>query len=93
MERSFGTVALAALLGGCAAGVTADIPAYPMYEEAVEIPPGHMPPPGSCRVWFPGGPPGQQPAPGDCGELQRVVPPGAWLLYRPNMDRRVIRIG
>ena len=93
MKRSFGTVALTALLGGCAGGVTADIPAYPMYEEAVEIPPGHMPPPGSCRVWFPGGPPGQQPAPGDCGELQRVVPPGAWLLYRPNMDRRVIRIG
>ena len=45
-----------------------------------EIPPGHMPPPGKCRIWFPGKPPGQQPPPGDCWELERQVPPGAWLI-------------
>lgn len=44
------------------------------------IPPGHMPPPGQCRIWFPGKPPGQQPPPGDCWELKRRVPPGAWLI-------------
>jgi hypothetical protein len=45
-----------------------------------KIPPGHMPPPGKCRIWFPGKPPGQQPPPGDCWELERHVPPGAWLI-------------
>ncbi len=29
-------------------------------------PPGHMPPPGECRVWWPDRPPGQQPPPFRC---------------------------
>jgi len=41
------------------------------------IPPGHRPPPGSCRVWFPGLPPGQQPPPGSC---YAYVPAGAVLV-------------
>jgi hypothetical protein len=45
-----------------------------------EIPPGHMPPPGKCRIWFPGEPPGKQPPPGECKELRHQVPPGAWLV-------------
>ncbi|MBN2732241.1 MAG: hypothetical protein JXR26_07425 [Balneolaceae bacterium] len=44
------------------------------------IPPGHMPPPGSCRIWYKGTPPGKQPPPGDCYYLSRRVPPGAWLI-------------
>jgi uncharacterized protein len=44
---------------------------------SVDIPPGHMPPPGSCRVWYPGRPPGQQPPPGDCDV---AVPEGAVLI-------------
>lgn len=47
---------------------------------APRIPPGHMPPPGSCRIWYKGTPPGQQPPPGDCYYLSRRVPPGAWLI-------------
>ncbi len=35
-------------------------------EQATGIPPGHMPPPGECRVWQPGVPPGQQPPPYRC---------------------------
>jgi len=51
------------------------------YESVLpKIPPGHMPPPGKCRIWFPGRPPGQQPPPGDCWELESQVPPGAWLI-------------
>ena len=51
------------------------------YESTVpRIPPGHMPPPGQCRIWLPGKPPGQQPPPGDCRELERQLPPGAWLI-------------
>ena len=56
------------------------------------IPPGHLPPPGECRVWIPGQPPGQQRPPGDCLTLQRRVPPGAWLIYRPGRDRKVVEV-
>ncbi len=45
------------------------------------IPPGHFPPPGSCRVWNPDLPPGQQSAPGSCSELERRVPAGHYLVY------------
>lgn len=50
------------------------------YEREVSIPPGHMPPPGECRIWFTGRPAGQQPPPGDCGDLRHRVPPGAILI-------------
>ena len=46
----------------------------------VKIPPGHLPPPGECRIWFPDRPPGHQPPPGDCRELSRRVPHGAVLV-------------
>jgi hypothetical protein len=44
------------------------------------IPPGHYPPPGECRIWYPDRPPGHQPPPGKC----RPVPPGAWLIHHPH---------
>jgi hypothetical protein len=50
------------------------------------VPPGHLPPPGECRVWYPGRPPGHQPPPTDCDRAMRRAPAGAWVLYRP--DRR-----
>lgn len=50
------------------------------------IPPGHLPPPGSCRVWIPGDPPGRQAPAGDCEYLARSVPPGAWLVSRSAED-------
>jgi hypothetical protein len=46
----------------------------------VKVPPGHLPPPGECRIWFPDRPPGHQPPPGDCRELSRRVPHGAVLI-------------
>jgi len=46
----------------------------------VKIPPGHMPPPGKCRIWYPGRPPGQQPPPGECSELRHRVPRNAVLV-------------
>ena len=45
----------------------------------LNIPPGHYPPPGECRVWFPNRPAGHQPPPGKC----HPVPAGAWLIRHP----------
>ncbi|AUN96010.1 hypothetical protein [Pseudazoarcus pumilus] len=64
------------VLAGCVAyGVE-----EPRHVRSFEIPKGHMPPPGACRIWFPDRPPGQQPPPGDCFELRQRVPPGAALV-------------
>lgn len=95
MTRSLGMIALVCVLSGCSVAVAARAPAYTVVEqgEAYDVPPGHMPPPGACRPWFPGQPPGQQPPPGDCDQLLRTAPAGAWVLYRPSDERRVVRIG
>ncbi|MFJ3368264.1 tetratricopeptide repeat protein [Pseudomonas sp. NPDC086251] len=45
-----------------------------------EIPRGHRPPPGKCRIWFPDRPPAHQPAPGKCKKLRHRVPSGAYLV-------------
>jgi hypothetical protein len=51
---------------------------------AVRVPPGHMPPPGYCRLWYPGTPPGHQPRPRPCEELFRYNRhDGAVIIGRP----------
>lgn len=52
----------------------------PASPTTVEVPVGHFPPPGQCRIWVPGVAPGQQELPGSCADLQNRVPPGAILL-------------
>ncbi len=56
------------------------------------IPPGHLPEPGSCRVWVPGRAPGQQKdnAAGDCSWVATQVPRGGWLVWRPGTDRKEV---
>jgi hypothetical protein len=49
----------------------------------LDIPPGHLPPPGKCRLWYPDRPPGHQPPPENCGHLRAHAPVGAWLVHRP----------
>lgn len=59
------------------------------------IPPGHLPPPGQCKVWMPGEPPGQQKKKfksGDCSYVRTQVPPGGWLVYRPTKDKKEVRV-
>ena len=54
----------------------------------LNIPPGHLPPPGKCKIWYPNTPPGHQSKKhGDCRTLQRRVPQGAWLISHPSGKR------
>ncbi len=57
------------------------------------IPPGHLPPPGQCKVWMPGESPGHQKQKykaGSCRSVARYVPPGGWLVYRPSGDKKEV---
>lgn len=56
------------------------------------IPPGHLPPPGMCRVWMPGTPPGHQPRARSCAGIERMAPAGSWIVYRPSEDRKVVHV-
>lgn len=78
------------MLSGCSQGfILIEGKSAKVYENRYEqrhvkppsIPPGHLPPPGSCRIWFQGTPPGHQPPAGDCHQLSKRVPPGAWLIW------------
>jgi len=67
-------------------GPAVDYETSGVFPTSLRIPPGHLPPPGLCRIWYPGLPPGHQPPPGDCATLAARVPQGAWLLGRPTHE-------
>jgi hypothetical protein len=56
------------------------------------IPPGHLPPPGMCRVWVPGEPPGHQAAPRSCSNIERTAPAGSYIVERPGKDKKVVHV-
>lgn len=56
------------------------------------IPPGHLPPPGQCRVWVPGKPPGRQDRPRACDRIERTAPAGSWIVSRPSRDKKVVHV-
>jgi hypothetical protein len=84
MLRSISLICLRASLAGALialAGCVVYQEPAPVYEsQPVHIPPGHLPPPGQCRIWYPDRPPGHQPPPGSCRKLRHQVPPGAVLV-------------
>lgn len=55
----------------------------------LKIPPGHYPPPGECRIWYPDRPAGHQPPPFRCGD---PVPRGAWLIHNPGDVPNHVRV-
>src|SRR5687768_4979071 len=52
-----------------------------------DIPPGHRPPAGMCRIWIDGVPPGRQPAPTDCRTAVRNQPPNSRIIWGDNTGR------
>lgn len=98
---SIAVLALALLATACSGFIAVEkrpAPPPPAVREHVHhpahlgVPPGHLPPPGQCRIWVPGRPPGHQPPPGRCSVLASQVPAGAWLLYRPTRDRHHVEV-
>jgi len=94
-----------ALLAGCSSGhvVVRSEPAPPHSSKSapspvqgpvasLKIPKGHYPPPGQCRIWIPGVPPGRQPAPEACLSLHDHIPAGAWVLYRPVREEKLVEV-
>jgi hypothetical protein len=85
------------VLGGCASYGGPRVPDHgvvivsgrservrePRRARSVRVPPGHYPPPGECRLWYPGVSPGHQPRPVRCSQLMRRerIARGAFLLY------------
>jgi hypothetical protein len=70
-----------------------DVPENASTAAKFGIPPGHLPPPGQCKVWMPGEPPGKQKkkhAAGDCTVVSADVPAGGWLVYRPGDDKKEV---
>jgi len=50
--------------------------------QLTHVPKGHYPPPGECRIWYPGQPAGQQPPPVPCNSLIGArLEPGAFILH------------
>lgn len=58
----------------------------------LNIPKGHYPPPGECRIWHPGRPAGHQPPPTKCDRARADVPPGAWVIRHPDNDREHVHV-
>ncbi len=55
----------------------------------LDIPEGHYPPPGECRIWYPDRPAGQQPPPFKCGS---AVPAGAWYIQHQDGAQDVVEV-
>ena len=63
------------------------LPAQGRGARSGDIPPGHRPPPGLCRIWIDGVPPGRQPAPTRCEDAVRHRPSNARVIYGSDARR------
>jgi hypothetical protein len=61
------------LIGFALGGLTLDAQGRGNNRPPAGIPPGQMPAPGQCRVWYDGVPPGRQPSATDCRTAERIA--------------------
>ena len=98
MKKAFLLILISGMLGSCAPLIVSRAPfPVPAPEKrgelslhALGIPNGHMPPPGSCRIWYPGRPAGQQPPPFKCGIGRLSIPLGSFLVQR--LDGKLVQV-
>ena len=64
----------------------------PSTAASLGIPPGHLPPPGMCRVWMPDEPPGNQAKARSCSNIERTAPVGSYIVERPGKDKKVVHV-
>lgn len=60
---------------------------YVSHYRYLDIPYGQLPPPGYCRVWYPGRPAGLQPRPVRCSAAPQYAPRGAYVVSWADRSR------
>ncbi len=70
--------------GTATGGTVTDAPVEevtgPSTAATLDIPPGHLPDAGECRIWIPGTPPGRQAKARSCQGILDAAPAGAMVL-------------
>jgi len=64
---------------------------HPSYQ-SLGVEPGHLPPPGSCKVWQPNKPAGQQAPPASCDKVMRAAKAGEWVLFRNKLEPEILTV-
>lgn len=86
-------VATSAVIGFAWLWSPATVEAQGRAQAAQGIPPGHLPTPGECRVWYDGRPPGQQPSPTGCVAARReAARTGGRVIYGDDRRGRFERV-
>jgi hypothetical protein len=97
-STTFAAVGLAIIVSAACRPVSSPPAAHPEAEPrrtadsdaSLGIPPGHLPPPGRCRVWMPGTPPGRQAKARSCSGIERDAPVGSWIVDRSASDHETV---
>ena len=87
-EKGVRPRAAVAVVGLLALGALAPASAEAQSRGRGGVPPGHLPPPGECRVWRDGVPPGHQPPPTSCSTARREAARWGGRVIYGGADRR-----
>ncbi len=93
MNTSVASV-LVACLSLCGCALTSQQASGPERDPTadLDVPPGHIPGVGQCRIWIPGRAPGRQAPVRNCEGIEAEAPAGSWILSRSAENRRLVRV-